>query len=141
MDLKKQIQELKKSKEPMRIKVLKTESHNTVTFVALEPDVEDYNGDIATRDEIIKAAHNFMINLQEKVVNINHEEWTDIDKQDAQFVESYILPVDIEFDDWVISEWSWLVAIKFNDDLFWKIQSWDIVGISVEGSYFKDLIV
>lgn len=34
------VQEMKKVQE---IRVLKTESHNTVTFVALEPDTVDYN--------------------------------------------------------------------------------------------------
>jgi hypothetical protein len=81
------------------MKIFKTqqEIHNTVSFVALEPDIVDYNGDIISVDEVIKTAHNFMLNLQDKVVNINHQKGTDLPKDEARFVESYILPVDIDF--------------------------------------------
>jgi hypothetical protein len=91
-------------KEPIEcIKVIKTESeesgHNTVTFVVLEPDTVDYNGDTITADEIIKTAHEFMINLQDKTVNVDHEPGTEIDPEDAKFVESFILPMDLEFEE------------------------------------------
>lgn len=81
-----------------------------------------------------------MIDLQNKKVNVNHEENTDIDPEDARFVESYILPVDLEFDSGTVKEGSWLVAIKFSDAIFQKILSGDIVGISIEGWYKKEII-
>ncbi|NDK09763.1 hypothetical protein GW846_03210 [Candidatus Gracilibacteria bacterium] len=130
-------------KTKKEIKLLKTESHNTITFVALEPDVEDNNGDTASRDEVIKACHQFMINMQESGVtaNINHEEDTDIDCTEARFVESYILPMDMEFEHGVVSKGSWLVAIKFSDALFDKVIAGEIIGISIEGWYQKELII
>lgn len=48
--------------------------HNTVTYVVLVPDQTDRNGDIISADEIIKTAHEFMLNLNTKTVNINHED-------------------------------------------------------------------
>jgi hypothetical protein len=47
-------------------------------------------------------------------------------------VESFILPMDLEFEEWTVSAWSWLVAIKFSDELFEKIITWEIVGVSME---------
>lgn len=144
MDLRETLQELKDFVEMKKteIRLLKTETHNTITFVALEPDVEDNNWDIASHDEVIKACHTFMINMQENWVtaNINHVENTDIDVSDARFVESYILPMDMDFEEGTVSKWSWLVAIKFSDTLFDKIIAWEIIGISIEGWYQKEII-
>ncbi len=124
------------------MKVLKTEEviHNTISFVALEPDIVDYNWDIVNKDEIIKVAHNFMINLQDKTVNINHQDDTDLPKDDARFVESYILPIDVDFDWEILHAWSWIVAIKFSDEVYQKVIDWDYVWISVEWDYYKELI-
>jgi hypothetical protein len=71
----------------MENNIRKTVSFNTVLFVALVPDKEDRNGDIISADEIVKTAHKFMSDLQNKAVNIDH---TDELVEDAQFVESYI---------------------------------------------------
>lgn len=125
-----------------KMKIFKTqqEIHNTVSFVALEPDVVDYNGDIINKDEIIKVAHDFMINLQDKVVNVNHQDNTDLPVDEARFVESYILPVDIDFDWEILHAWSWIVAIKFNDEMYQKVINGDFIWISVEWEYYKELI-
>lgn len=137
---------LKKAKEILsktrKMKVLKTEEviHNTISFVALEPDIVDYNWDIVSKDEIIKVAHNFMINLQDKAVNINHQDDTDLSKDDARFVESYILPVDVDFDWEILHAWSWIVAIKFSDEVYQKVIDGDYIWISVEWEYYKELI-
>lgn len=115
-------------------KICKTDSwHNTVTFVVLEPDVADRNGDIISEDEIISTAHEFMINLVEKKINIDHDDDLEIDKEEAQFVESFITPVSIPVDENdEIKKGSRLVAIKFSDDLFKKIEDWEIVWISMQ---------
>ena len=94
-----------------------------MTFVVLEPDVADRNGDIISEDEIINTAHEFMINLIEKKINIDHDDDLEIDKEEAQFVESFITPVSIPVDENdEIKKGSRLVAIKFSDDLFKKIE-------------------
>lgn len=118
----------------MNIRIVKTDSwHNTVTFVVLEPNVEDRNWDIISEDEVIKTAHEFMINLNEKKINVDHEKDSDLEKEDAMFVESFITPIDIptSWED-VIRQWSRLVAIRFSDDIYQKILDWDIVWISME---------
>ncbi len=110
--------------------VRKIESMNTVLFIALVPDEEDGNGDIITADEIKKAAYEFMINLQDKVVNINHE---DEEIESAKFVESYLTISDIERGEEIIPQGTWIIGIQFDDETFEKIQCWDFVWISIEG--------
>lgn len=62
------------------MRIVKAENtHRTAVFVVLEPEVEDRNGDVVDVATITKAAHEFMLNLQDKAVNVNHEEDTDVD--------------------------------------------------------------
>lgn len=109
----------------------KSTSHKTITFVILEPWVEDRNGDTIHEDEIIKTAHEFMSNLQTKKVNINHQAGTD--QNGVRFVESFVLPVDLTFGEDVVKQGSWLVAFKFDDeDLYDKVIKGEIIGVSME---------
>lgn len=78
-----------------KIQIIKTDnSFNTVLFVALVPFEVDRNGDIITQDEITKTAHEFVRNLSKKVVNVDHEDDTEI--RTAEYVESFIAPVEIQ---------------------------------------------
>lgn len=54
----------------MSMKILKNLSHQTATFVILEPEIEDRNGDIISADEIVNTAHHFMRHLPDKRVNL-----------------------------------------------------------------------
>lgn len=110
----------------------KSEDHKTVTFVVLEPFVEDRNGDVISEFEIVRTAHEFFKNSANKFVNIDHQEGTE--QEGVYFVESFILPMDLEVGDETIVAWSWLVAMSFADrlDLYDKITSGEIVGISME---------
>lgn len=112
--------------------VRKIESMNTVLFIALVPDEEDGNGDIITAEEIKKTAYEFMINLQNKVVNVNHE---DEEIESAKFVESYLTIADIERGDEIIPQGTRIIGIQFDDETFEKIQTWDFVWISIEGEW------
>ena len=109
----------------------KNENHKTITFVILEPGIEDRNGDVISPNEIIKTAHEFMSNLHIKKVNIDHEQWTDLEW--VRFVESFILPVEFTVWEETVKAWSWLVGFKFDDDeLYEKVITWEIVGVSME---------
>lgn len=79
-------------------RILKTDSgHKTITFAVLVPDEPDLAGDIISKDEIVKTAHNFVESLDIKKVNINHQDGTDV--ATVKIVESYILPIAMSFDD------------------------------------------
>jgi len=114
------------------MQIIKTDnSFNTVLFVALAPDEEDRNGDTITLEEITKTAHDFVLNLSKKAVNVDHEEGTDI--QTAEFVESFVAPVSIKVGKSKIPSWSWVVGIRFDDETYKAIVDGDFVGISIEG--------
>lgn len=99
------------------MKIYKTDkSHNTATFVVLEPDSVDRNWDKISENEIIKTAHEFMFNLDKKWVNVNHEKGTDVSS--VFFVESFVAPVDIESGAEIIKKWSWLVGMKFPEEIY-----------------------
>ncbi len=118
-----------KDMKPRAVK--KIETQNTVLFIALVPDEMDWNWDVISAEEIKKAAYEFMLNLQNKKVNVNHEDNTEIDS--AHFVESYLTLFDMDrWDDDVIPAWTWIVWIQFDDDTFNKIIDWEFVWISIE---------
>lgn len=62
-------------------------------FVALVPDEVDRNGDLISEFEITKTAYEFMQNLSNKVVDVNHNNEDIVDT--AKFVESFITPTEI----------------------------------------------
>ena len=110
--------------------IKKIESQNTALFIALVPDEVDLNGDKISAEEIKKAAYEFMKNLQDKAVNIDHEEKTNIET--AHFVESYLTLVDMERNGDTIPQWTWIVGIQFDEDTFEKVQEGDFIWISIE---------
>lgn len=115
-----------------KIQIIKTDnSFNTVLFVALVPFEVDRNWDIITEEEITMTAHEFVRNLNKKAVNVDHEDNTEITS--AEFVESFIAPVEIQVGFETIPKWSWVVGIKFDDATYKAVQDGDFVGISVEG--------
>lgn len=121
----------------MRI-IKKTNSHQTAVFVVLEPEMVDLNGDIVDIDVITEAAHEFMLNLSKKKVNFDHLKNTDT--QEASFVESYILPSDINWVDqdgkpYTIPTGSWLIWIKFSDNLWKDLLDGKFTWISMEWSW------
>lgn len=118
------------------MRLVKSENkHNTILFVVLAPSIPDRNGDYIEIDDITKTAHEFMINLNEKKINVDHEEGTDIDEEEYNFVESYIMPCDFEVSEGlVIPMGSWILGIKFSDGLYKDILNGEYIGISMEGT-------
>lgn len=118
-------------KKDAQMQIIKTDnSFNTVLFVALVPFETDRNGDVITADEITKTAHDFVLNLSKKAVNVDHESDTDIET--AEFVESFVAPVEIPVGLETIPEGAWVVGIRFDDETYKSIQDGDFVGISIE---------
>jgi hypothetical protein len=94
--------------------------------VAMEPDVDDSHGERTTRDEIEAGAHAF---LRSGVVGLEHAE-----KADAEIVESWIAPVDLEINGEKVRAGSWVVVIKVHDAALWEaVKRGDIGGVSVGG--------
>ena len=116
------------------LKILKTnDSQKTISFCVLTPQLEDRNWDVVSELEIIKTAHEFGVNMQDKFLNIDHEENTNIEKTKYQFVENFIAPNDIIIWNNIVKQWSWYVWIKFLDDeIYEAIKSWEYVWVSME---------
>ncbi len=113
----------------------KNSTHRTATFVILVPDVEDYHGHVFTADEIIKTAHEFMQNIKDKYVNVNHEPNTI--QTDVIYVESFIAPVDIEVWGGTIKAGSWMVGMQFSEEKWKMIEDGEIVWVSMEGKWYS----
>lgn len=121
-----------------KIQIIKTDnSFNTVLFVALVPDEVDRNWDIITLEEITKTAHEFMSNVNDKSLNVDHNDWEIIK---AEFVESFVAPVEIPVGLETIPKGSWVVWIKFDDDTYKAIQDWDFVWISIQWKWIREEI-
>lgn len=108
------------------MKILKDLKHNTVLFAVLEPNEVDRNGDSISEREIILSAHEFLLNLDKKWFNFDHEEGTDTNG--AKLVESYILPLEYKN----FKAWTWVIWVKFSNSMYKKIISWEILWVSIE---------
>lgn len=73
----------------------------------------------------------FALDLSNKKINFDHEKNTDTNE--AWFVETYILPVDMIFDEQTLPKGTWMVGIQFSEDLYKKVIDGEIVGVSMEG--------
>lgn len=122
------------------IKLLKTDdSHKTISFCVLTPDIEDRNWDIISEEEIIKTAHDFWANMWKKFLNIDHRDDTHIDKSEYVFVENFIAPADIIVWENIVKKWSWYVWIKFlNEKIYDLVKAWEFVWVSMEGYFIQD---
>jgi hypothetical protein len=90
------------------------------TYVCMLP-IEDAHGDNTSIDEIRKACHAF--NRSPKRANLFHKMMT----TDVEFVESFILPTDINIADSngvlrYIPKGSWLVVSETSNDAIWEAQ-------------------
>lgn len=96
------------------------------TFIVLEPDEVDLHGDTISVEEVRKACHNF--NLFCRQPNLFHVAHTD----SFDFVESYIMPTDMEWGSYVVKAGTWVATIQVNDDDVWEdIKSGEIQGLSI----------
>ena len=96
------------------------------TFIVLEPDEVDLHGDIVTVEEVRKACHNF--NLFCRQPNLFHVQSTDA----FDFVESYIMPTEMQWGEYVVKAGTWVATIQVHDDDVWSdIKSGEIQGLSI----------
>ena len=115
-----------------KVRVFKSDKmHQIVYGVVLAPDEVDFQDDYMVMEDIEKAAHDYLI--KSRIVGKQHEE-----KNDADVVESYIAPQDMEFDGQngpqKVKKGSWIIGIKVNDPKEWeKILDGSYTGFSVGG--------
>lgn len=115
------------------LQVMKLEhEQRIVRGVVLEPDVVDAQDDMITADEIQKALHGFMIELQRGsgAIGVDHEV-----QADAVVVEIFQAPVEFMEGEQTIRKGSWVLAVKVFDEALWQsVKSGDRTAFSIHGT-------
>ena len=96
------------------------------------PDRPDSYGDFMTKEEIRKAAYNFMKQMRLNKVDQGHNNETN---ENISVVESFIA----RDDDPTFIPGSWVVGVHVNDDQAWaKVKKGEINGFSLEALVFTE---
>ena len=84
--------------------------------VVMEPDTKDAQGDVTSEEEILKAAHGWMVRSQ--VYDLEHEDM--VGKDEARVVESYVTPQDVVYEHeggkTTVAKGSWVAVTKLLDE-------------------------
>jgi hypothetical protein len=113
----------------IRVPLWKDDAHQLVYGVVLVPDQVDSQGDVVSRDEIEKAAHDFLVRSRRH--DVQHS-----DKPAAvETVESYIAPQDMNVAGQKVLKGSWVMGVHVSDPETWrKVQKGDLNGFSIGGT-------
>jgi hypothetical protein len=104
----------------------------------LVPDKFDSQGDIISKEDIEKAAHNFLINLQKAYIELLHTGSNSTTKaSQIGFMHKVFKGVGgfgYIVESYIDQEGSWVLATKITDDKVWQmIKDGIITGYSVGG--------
>ena len=95
--------------------------------VVLVPDLVDVQGDVLTAEAIEQAAHRFLV--ESRRIGVQHQYTAN-----AQVVESYIAPQDLELGGRTVPKGSWVLVTKVLDDALWeRIKNGELTGYSIGG--------
>ncbi len=120
-------------RETLVVPITKSNSEEqTVTGVALRPEVVDAHGDIIGADVIRKAAHDFVARYNEKTkIGVQHSMFP----EGVDLVESYLAPADLTIGGELVPEGSWVVTVKVCDlDLWRRVKAGELTGFSIGGT-------
>lgn len=123
-----QVAVIEKAVDPVERKAL---------FVVLEPEVVDLHGDIYSSVEVEKAMQNFNTHCYK--ANLGHR----VETEDAEIVQSYTTPVDMEISGKHIKKGTWLQEWHFPENNEVSQKLWEgvldgtINGVSIgaKGNY------
>jgi hypothetical protein len=97
--------------------ILKTDDEQRIVYgIVLEPDVEDSQGDVVSRDDVELAAHRFLYQ-QGLAIGDQHRS---LAPSEVRPVESYIAPADFEMGGQTVKKGSWVLAVHVADDDLWQ---------------------
>lgn len=114
----------------IRVPIWKDDAKQIVYGVVLVPDQVDSQGDVISKGEIEKAAHDFMERSRQH--DVQHSDQV----IGAAPVESFIAPVDFEMGGQKVLRGSWVMATHVTDPATWKrVKKGDgIDGYSIGGT-------
>lgn len=122
------------------VPIMKANKAKQIVYgVVLTPDEVDLQDDFIEAEEIEKTAHDFLI--ESRTIGVLH-----IRNIKADLVESYIAPMDLEFDGGpygpqVVKQGSWVIGARINDPKEWqKVVDGTYQGFSVGGLGLREPI-
>jgi len=109
---------------------IKADSDKQILYACVyEPGVEDSQGDEANAEEIEKAAHQFLSEVQ--TIKVMHKGKA---RKDVQILESYVAPSDCVIGEESITKGSWILVLKINSAKLWKkCKNGSYTGVSMGG--------
>jgi hypothetical protein len=114
------------------VEILKTDEEKHLVYgVVYSPEETDSQGDVASAEEIEKAAHAFMSNRRIHQVDKNHN----LQPTEGNVVESWVTKTEDDIFGTEAPVGSWAVAIKVKNDETWaQIKKGEISGLSLMGN-------
>lgn len=104
---------------------------------ALVPDKFDSQGDTVTKEDIEKAAHEFLINLQKAYAELLKTGVNKTNASEIGFMHTVFKGVGgfgYIVESYIDAEGSWVLATKVTDDAVWEmIKKGEITGYSIGG--------
>lgn len=80
----------------------------------------DAHGDIYSADVVKQAAHDFArFVLSNGGANIQHQ--VDVDKSTIEFVESFVAPIDMPYENGDVLKGDWVATAKIHNDEVWDM--------------------
>jgi len=99
------------------VPILKVDEEKRLVYgVVLKPNVPDSQNDVATPEEIERAAHEFL--RRSRLIDYQHERV--LDENEAVPVESYIAPQDLHWDGYTVPKGAWVMVTHIPSDTIWK---------------------
>lgn len=101
------------------ITVVKADQDQRLVYgIVLEPDVEDSQGDIVSKEDVELAAHRYVYqNIRPDIIGDQHAKAA---PETVRPVESFIAPCDFELGGQQVRKGSWVLVGKIDDDRLWE---------------------
>lgn len=110
------------------VPIWKSEEQRFVYGIVLQPDIVDAQGDIISKEEIAKTAHQFMENCQK--IGVQHN----VIVPQIKIWESYLAPQDITIAGQSVIKGSWVLGVHILDDEVWgQVKKNELTGFSIKG--------
>lgn len=124
-----------KKKRRRPVDVVKADDEQRLVYgVVLEPDSEDRQGDVISKEDVELAAHRFLHATQRAGVQMG-DQHRRLAPADVVPVESYIAPCDFQMGGQTVKKGSWVLVTHVNDDDLWgQVKKGMKAGYSVAGS-------
>lgn len=125
-------EELIEASKKLYVPILKANNdEQTITGVVLQPEIVDAQGDIISKDVILKAAHEFLaVYNKASKLGLMHKDF----KPQFELYESFIVPTDIVIGDKVVVAGSWVIVVHVLDANIWKqVKDGKLRGFSIGG--------